>query len=127
MLNVLGRRAALRATAPDCSPPLPGIIPVTDPAVDDADADADPMDTELETETERLKKSTLLLLLLLLLLLFLLLLLLLLLPPWLFGRTAWDFAVCMCVCVYVMCVYMFFRFNIRQDGESVICHIQRKQ
>ena len=85
MLNVLGRRAALRAMTPDCSPPLPGIIPVTDPAVDDADAD--PMDTELETETERLMKSTLLLLLLLLLL-----------PPWLFGRTPWDFAVCMCMC-----------------------------
>ena len=70
ILNVLGRRAVLRATAPDCSPPLPGIIPDMDPAADDADAD--PMDTEEELEIERFMKSLLLLLLMLLLLLLLL-------------------------------------------------------
>ena len=60
ILKVLGRRAVLRARAPDCNPPLPGITPGIDP---DADAaDADPIDTELEIE--RLIKSVLLLLLL---------------------------------------------------------------
>ena len=45
-MKVLGRRTVLRATAPDCRPPLPGITPDSD--ADDADAEV--IETELEME-----------------------------------------------------------------------------
>lgn len=45
----------LRATAPDCRPPLPGIAPDSDDADDDADAEV--TETELELEIERFMGS----------------------------------------------------------------------
>lgn len=56
MLKVLGRRTVLRATAPDCRPPLPGIAPDSD-ATDADDADAEVIETELELEMERFMES----------------------------------------------------------------------
>ena len=54
---MLGRRTVLRATAPDCRPPIPGITTDSDTDDDDDDDDAEVIEIELELEIERFMAS----------------------------------------------------------------------